>query len=91
MVRKDGKAPVNHNLPCRDGTGAEPGPSQTDEVEVKKKKRPWHFGGFYGPLPCNGSFNGVTTKRPNEVTCKRCKAMIKKFKWKHPNDVPVKK
>lgn len=44
---------------------------------MKPKKPIYHLGGFAGPLPCNGSSGGVTTARPNEVTCKRCKAMLK--------------
>lgn len=43
----------------------------------KKKKKPWHYGGFCGPLPCNGSEGGVTTKRKAEVTCRRCKRIIR--------------
>lgn len=42
-----------------------------------KKKKPLHYGGFAGPLPCNGSEGGITTKRKNEVTCPKCKRIIR--------------
>lgn len=56
-------------------------------VVGKQRKTIMHFGGFATALPCNGSAAGYTSKRPNDVTCKRCKALIKKHKWTHPNDM----
>jgi hypothetical protein len=46
-------------------------------MKKSKKNSLLHFGGFAGPLPCNGSEGGVTTKRKQEVTCKACKRIIK--------------
>lgn len=41
------------------------------------KKKPVHYGGFAGPLPCNGSEGGITAKQKKDVTCTRCKRIIR--------------
>lgn len=57
------------------------GPIRIMQVQKTKRRRKrgplQHFGGFAGPLPCNGSESGYTTKNPKEVTCRRCRKMVK--------------